>query len=157
MSGDEVHRQPFLGNTYSKGAAAHALYGRRVARLVEIVYVQCRTFREINCVLLLVNRVLREECDLDVPTVGEGRERAVRIAPAEGLLEVLERFLAVLATDLLQRHDVRVQPPDHVSEQLELVLVALFGQLFRPKSDAEEVLYVPGHRLESSHLIFLRV
>ena len=56
---------------------------------------------------------------------------AVRIGPTEGLSKIVERFLAVLAAYLLQRHDVGVQPLDHVGEQIELPLVSLFDFFYR--------------------------
>ena len=74
------------------------------------MYVQCRTLGKIDYVFVLVYCVLREERNLDVAAVAEGGECAVRIGPTEGLLKIVERFLAVLAANLLERHDVRVQP-----------------------------------------------
>jgi hypothetical protein len=47
------------------------------------------------------------------------------------LSKIVERFLAVLAAYLLQRHDVGVQPLDHVGEQIELPLVSLFDFFYR--------------------------
>jgi hypothetical protein len=82
------------------------------------MYVQRRTLGEIDYVFVLVYCVLREERNLDVAAVAEGGESAVRMGPTEGLLEIVERFLAILAAYLLEPHNVWVQPPDHIGKQL---------------------------------------
>jgi len=72
--------------------------GRGVTRRGKAVDVERRTWRKIHYVLLFVYSVLREERNPDTTAIGKGRNHAVRVGPAEGLLEVMERFLT---TDLL--------------------------------------------------------
>jgi hypothetical protein len=121
------------------------------------MYVQRRTLGEIDYVFALVYCVLREERNLDVAAVAEGGENAVRMGSTEGLLEIVERFLAVLAAYLLERHNVWVQPLDHIGKQLEFALVSLFEFLSRIRFGTEEVLNVPGHRFEVENRVSLRV
>jgi hypothetical protein len=87
------------------------------------VYVKRRTLGEIDYVFVLVYCVLREERNLDVAAIAEGGENTVRMGSTEGFLKIVERFLAVIAAYLLERHNVWVQPLDHIGKQLEFALV----------------------------------
>jgi hypothetical protein len=108
------------------------------------VYVKRRTLGEIDYVFALVYCVLREERNLDFAAIAEGGENAVRMGSTEGLLKIVERFLAVIAAYLLERHNVWVQPLDHIGKQLEFALVSLFEFLSRIRFGTEEVLAARG-------------
>jgi hypothetical protein len=101
--------------------------------------------------------VLREERNLDVAAIAEGGESAVRMGPPEGLLEIVERFLAVLAPYLLQRHNVWVQPLDRIGKQLEFALVSLFDFLRSTRKGAHVTLFgrrsEPPRRLDKDGLL----
>jgi len=118
------------------------------------VDVERRTLRELHDVFLLLDRALGKKREPYAAPVMEPGDRSVRVVPVEDFLQVRE---LVLATHLLQRQYIRVEPPDDLGEQPEFLLIPFPFGLFRFRPASEEVLYVSGHGPKASHPVSLRI